>query len=73
MLAQVAAGPITALELPKVDLPAPLPKKDILPVVPVYTFKLPDIKGEILALGKDKLDRLAQLINPVCTTCHGST
>ncbi len=58
-----AAGPVTALELPKVDVPLPLPKKkEILPPVgldvPVYKFKLPDIKAELLALGKDALSKL---------------
>lgn len=58
-----AAGPVTALELPKVDVPLPLPKKKeilplIQPVVPVYQFQLPDIKAELLALGKDTLSKL---------------
>ena len=54
---------MTALQLPTVDLPLPLPKKKKLPlplepVVPIYKFKLPDIKAEILSLGKDALSKL---------------
>ncbi len=65
---------MTALQLPTLDVPLPLPKKKKIPlplepVVPIYKFELPDIKAEILSLGKDALSKLGLPVTLVRSLC----
>ena len=65
LLAQAAAAPITALQLPQI--PIPLPQKPSIalptvPAVPVYQFQLPDIKKEIQNIGDQLKNNLMGLV-----------
>ncbi|CAL8464086.1 g3621 [Coccomyxa elongata] len=74
VLVPQVAGPVTALQLPTLDVPLPLPKKKEIPLplepaVPIYKFQLPDIKAEILSLGKDALAKLGLPVTLVRALC----